>query len=110
MIKSSLKQIKCCRHNFTPKIHTQNSEANSEILFKKLNHIGSILLNRPQQLNALNMPMAKLMSNQLECWENDPGINAIVIKGAGDEAFCAGGDAKFIFNQFMKGILLNKNK
>ncbi len=62
-----------------------------EIEFKKVNQIGSITLNRPKQLNALNLSMAKQLYKQLSEYEADNDIKAVVIKGAGDAAFCAGG-------------------
>lgn len=62
-----------------------------EIEFKKVNQIGSITLNRPKQLNALNLSMVKLMHKQLDEYEADNDVKAIVIKGSGDAAFCAGG-------------------
>lgn len=69
-----------------------------EIEFKKVNQIGSITLNRPKQLNALNLSMVKLMHKQLDEYEADKDVKAIVIKGSGDSAFCAGGKYSNIWN------------
>jgi len=56
--------------------------------------IGRILLNRPQALNALDLPMIRACAAILEIWREDPHIDAVVIAGAGDRAFCAGGDIR----------------
>jgi enoyl-CoA hydratase len=54
-----------------------------------------VLLNRPEVSNAFNTQMAK---DLVECFENlslnSEGNRAIVLSGAGDKAFCAGGDLK----------------
>jgi enoyl-CoA hydratase/carnithine racemase len=54
--------------------------------------VGRILLNRPRALNALNLDMIRACSAALTGWRDDPHVQAVVIEGAGDRAFCAGGD------------------
>jgi enoyl-CoA hydratase len=54
--------------------------------------VGRILLNRPRALNALDLPMLRACAAVLETWRDDPHVDAVVIEGAGDRAFCAGGD------------------
>jgi enoyl-CoA hydratase len=54
--------------------------------------VGRILLNRPKALNALDLPMLHACAAILETWRNDPHVDAVVIEGAGERAFCAGGD------------------
>lgn len=65
-----------------------------EILFQRIGRIGLATLNRPQALNALNRAMCGAYHRQLLDWSLDPDIAAIVIEGAGDRAFCAGGDIR----------------
>ena len=67
-----------------------------EVLFEVKNGIGFMTLNRPQALNALTLNMVRLMNNQLEAWENDAAVKAVVVQGAGGKAFCAGGDVKTV--------------
>ena len=55
---------------------------------------GVITLNRPQALNALTLPMVDAMRMALDAWEHDPAITRIVVQGAGEKAFCAGGDIR----------------
>lgn len=69
----------------------------SEILFSTRGQLGVITLNRPDKLNALNWEMIKCMTHQLKAWENDDSVKAVLVKGEGDKAFCAGGDVKALY-------------
>lgn len=59
--------------------------------------IGIMTLNTPRSLNALSVDMCQLLSAQLEQWQNDDQVVALVLKGAGDKAFCAGGDIRKLY-------------
>jgi enoyl-CoA hydratase/carnithine racemase len=61
------------------------------ILEKGDNFVGSITLNRPENLNTFNSPMAGELSEALLEMDADQSIRVIVVKGAG-KAFCAGID------------------
>ena len=61
--------------------------------------IGHIVLNRPQRLNALNHTMCRQLCEQLLAWQADDEVVAVIIKAAGDRAFCAGGDLRAIYDQ-----------
>jgi enoyl-CoA hydratase len=67
-----------------------------EILFEQRQSVGLITLNRPAALNALNHAMVIAMHAQLDEWASNDGIHCVVIQGAGDRAFCAGGDVRRI--------------
>jgi len=67
-----------------------------EVLFNVEGSAGVITLNRPQVLNALTFNMVREMDRQLIAWANDPAIKTVMITGAGDKAFCAGGDIKSV--------------
>ena len=56
--------------------------------------IGTITLNRPEVRNALNRAMVREIWEALEALEADGGVRAVVLKGAGDKAFCSGADLK----------------
>ena len=60
--------------------------------------IGIMTLNMPKSLNALSVEMCQLLSKQLEQWQADDQIVALVLKGAGDKAFCAGGDIRKLYD------------
>ncbi|MBP2227488.1 enoyl-CoA hydratase [Azospirillum agricola] len=64
----------------------------AEILFERRGAIGLVTLNRPKALNALTLNMVRLFIPQLRAWDADPEVKAVVIQGAGEKAFCAGGD------------------
>ena len=60
--------------------------------------IGIMTLNTPKSLNALSVEMCQLLSQQLEQWESEDQVVALVLKGAGDKAFCAGGDIRKLYD------------
>mgnify|MGYP000678135999 CR=1 FL=1 len=68
----------------------------NDIQFEQHSGIGTITLNRPDVLNALSTDMCRELGQQLALWETDDGINAVIIKGDGGKAFCAGGDVRII--------------
>jgi len=67
-----------------------------EVLFDVSDGIGTITLNRPKTLNALTLNMILEMRRVFTEWLADDAVQAIVIKGAGDRAFCAGGDVRAV--------------
>jgi len=69
-----------------------------DILFTTMQHIGVITLNRPKALHALTFAMIKALTTQLQRWQDDHDVHAIVIRAAGSKAFCAGGDVRAIYD------------
>lgn len=79
--------------------HTQETPANeAPVLFSQQGAVGQIVLNRPRALNALDLVMVDMMMGQLKSWEADPSIKVVVIEGAGEKAFCAGGDIRGLYD------------
>ena len=70
-----------------------------ELLLETRGRVGLITLNKPKALNALSMNMIELMHPQLLAWAKDDAIDAVVIQGTGDKAFCAGGDIRDMYEQ-----------
>jgi enoyl-CoA hydratase len=68
-----------------------------DLISDRQNALGIITLNRPAALNALSLPMIRGIAAQLKIWESDPSISAVLFLGAGDRAFCAGGDIKEVW-------------
>lgn len=68
----------------------------AEVLFERRGHALWITLNRPQALNALNHAMAVAIHRAIIDAMADPAVAHIVITGAGDRAFCAGGDVALL--------------
>ena len=54
--------------------------------------IATLTLNNPDKLNAINLSMWQQIAADMRQIDDDPGVRCIVIRGAGNEAFAAGGD------------------
>jgi enoyl-CoA hydratase/carnithine racemase len=67
------------------------------------NHIGHITLNRPNGLNAIDLPMVRKLQRQLDEWAKDDDVYAVVLRGSGERAFCAGGDVRSLYDSFNSG-------
>lgn len=70
----------------------------SEIETKTNKRIALAELNAPQSLNALNMSMFELLHKQLLEWQRNDEIAMVILQGAGDKAFCAGGDVVSLYH------------
>ena len=73
------------------------------VLIERRGHIGQLTLNRPAGLNALNLEMVRVLHRQLEHWESDAQIEAVVLRGTGERAFCAGGDIRYMYDNYLAG-------
>jgi enoyl-CoA hydratase len=62
------------------------------LLYGKKDGIGTVTLNRPDKLNALNSTVYKELYDVFGAIENDPEVRVVVLTGAGERAFCAGSD------------------
>ena len=71
--------------------------ANDEAVLEVQNNVGVITLNRPKALNALNFNMINIIYPVMLEWEKDPNVQLIIMKGAGEKAYCAGGDVVGLF-------------
>jgi enoyl-CoA hydratase len=65
-----------------------------------------ITLNRPKALNALTLDMAVTMTALLRSWASDAAVGAILLDGAGERAFCAGGDIRALYDAAKAGASL----
>lgn len=74
-----------------------------EIQFSVRNGVALILLNRPQALNALTHTMCVPLERHLRDWAADPVVKTVIIKGAGEKAFCAGGDIRKLADRGPEG-------
>ena len=68
------------------------------VLFEELpaaaGKLGRITLSVEATLNSLTLEMVDLLQAQLDAWASDDSIAAVFIEGAGEKAFCAGGDVQ----------------
>jgi enoyl-CoA hydratase len=62
------------------------------IIYEKQDGIAYITLNRPQALNAYNIKMRDELYEILGAIKQDPDVLVVILKGAGEKAFCAGAD------------------
>ncbi|MFN2360480.1 MAG: enoyl-CoA hydratase/isomerase family protein [Marinobacter sp.] len=60
--------------------------------------IGQITLDAPDNLNALSGSMIDDIQTTLERWEDASHICMVIFRGAGDRAFCAGGDIRELYD------------
>lgn len=68
----------------------------SDILVAEKSPLVHITLNRPHALNALTHEMVRDITAVLHKYRDDDAVEAIIFLGAGDRAFCAGGDIKMV--------------
>ena len=70
----------------------------ASVLFEELaaasGKVGRITLNVEATLNSITLEMVDMLQAQLDAWADDAGIAAVFIEGAGEKAFCAGGDVQ----------------
>lgn len=62
------------------------------VLMEREGAIAVLTLNRPDKLNALNYQMNDRLIELLDVIEDDSTVRAVILTGAGDRAFSAGGD------------------
>jgi enoyl-CoA hydratase len=68
-----------------------------EVLFEVRGGVGFVRLNRPEALNALSLTLIEAFDARLAAWAGDGAVHAVVVRGAGDRAYCAGGDIRGIW-------------
>ncbi|WP_333713414.1 enoyl-CoA hydratase/isomerase family protein [Yoonia sp.] len=66
---------------------------------------GRITLNRAQALNALTWEMCLEIETALTMWQGDPTVKLVIIDGAGERAFCSGGDITQMYASGQRGDL-----
>ena len=64
-----------------------------DLLARKENGVGYLVMNRPEARNAMSQEMNKAMQDTIAAFELDNEVRCIVLTGAG-KGFCAGGDVK----------------
>jgi len=80
-----------------------------QVLSETHNQIAFVTLNRPAALNALSMDMIVQLRDTLGGHAADPEVRAVLVKGAGDKAFCAGGDIRALYESVKESGSLHRN-
>ena len=74
-----------------------------QVIVERRGSAGWLILNRPQALNALNLEMVDEISAALDQFERDARVERVVVSGAGERAFCAGGDIRWLYERGRAG-------
>ncbi len=77
--------------------------AGGDLLISRRGRAVQVVLNSEATLNALSLDMAAALLNLLEQWAEDPEVACVVFQGAGDRAFCAGGDIQSLYANMQRG-------
>lgn len=80
---------------------------NQAVIFEELgsasqHKIGVATLNSPKTLNGLSLEMCQLLDARLQQWQADENIAVIVLRGAEEKAFCAGGDLHSLYKSMLQ--------
>src|SRR3954451_1676915 len=62
------------------------------VLTERSGSVAIVTLNRPESLNSVNVELRQALIDTLGALNADPGVRALIIKGAGERAFCSGQD------------------
>jgi enoyl-CoA hydratase/carnithine racemase len=71
--------------------------SDAEVLCDIRNGVAILTLNRPSALNALTLEMIGELRSRLRACALDPAVRAVLMRGQGDKAFCAGGDIRALY-------------
>lgn len=77
----------------------QQKMGDGAVLLSRRGALAIATLNLPKALNALNLEMIDLLSDQLDKWAEDDRVAAVWIDGSGDRAFCSGGDVVALYRE-----------
>lgn len=64
----------------------------SEVVSEIREGVGFLTINRPSRRNALSAAVVQSLIEGLRAFDSDRDVSVVVLQGAGDKAFCAGGD------------------
>jgi enoyl-CoA hydratase/carnithine racemase len=80
----------------------------AEVLAETRNGIAILTLNRPAALNALTLSTIEALDAAFNRAAADPGVRLVVLRGAGEKAFCAGGDLRSLYESFRAATPLHR--
>ena len=66
----------------------------SDVIFDVQAGVGRITLNRPQAINALTTAMLADIGEQLSVWADEPSVERVHLRGAGERGLCSGADVR----------------
>ena len=71
----------------------------NELLIDVRDHVMTVTINRPEARNAMNMAVLAGLCRAWMQLRDDPDVWVAILTGAGDKAFCSGGDLKQFISQ-----------
>jgi enoyl-CoA hydratase len=74
-----------------------------DIIVREQSALRRLTLNRPKALNAITLDMSITMTAMMRAWASDPAAGAVMIDGAGERGFCAGGDIRALYDAAKAG-------
>ncbi|XP_025082431.1 3-hydroxyisobutyryl-CoA hydrolase, mitochondrial-like isoform X1 [Pomacea canaliculata] len=86
-----------------------SNQTGDDVVFQAVRDKRIIILNRPKALNALNLSMIQKIYPSMVQWEDNADVSLVLIKGAGEKAFCAGGDVRAVTESGKTGGDLARN-
>ncbi|OLT50915.1 enoyl-CoA hydratase/isomerase family protein [Cellulosimicrobium sp. CUA-896] len=75
----------------------------SQIIARSDDAVGHLTLDRPRALNALGYDMLGEIADVLRAWHDDPTVRVVLLDGAGERGFCAGGDIRELHASIVAG-------
>src|SRR5438094_3755941 len=75
-------------------VQWENVKDYSDIIFEKAEGMGKITINRPEVRNAFRPETLTELIDAFNLCREDPAIGVVILTGAGDKAFCSGGDQR----------------
>lgn len=69
-----------------------------ELLVENASNVRIITLNRPKVLNALSLTQVRELTQMIKAYHDNKMVKAVVLKGEGGRAFCAGGDIRSLYD------------
>lgn len=75
-------------------VQWENVKDYSDIIFEKAEGMGKITINRPEVRNAFRPETLTELIDAFNLCREDPEIGVVIFTGAGDKAFCSGGDQR----------------
>lgn len=66
------------------------------LVVERHGRVAHLRLNRPQVMNAIDAKVCRALQDEVSALEDDPEVGAIVLSGAGEKAFSAGADLKYM--------------
>ena len=74
------------------------AQTSDDVLTRVEDSTGLMVLNRPSAINSLNLSMVETIRVVLSEWAHDEKVQRVVLSGAGERGFCAGGDVVAIYH------------